>query len=197
MMKRLYYNLQYGCAFFLVSVFCFGFASCNQYKSAADMEILPLHPYQASNTDYNADISKSHTFIVKFYFIRGATDATDKLSEKVDSFLRKELKKDSINFNDYGSYIVRIFRESSKINQDYRENVDGIFSDMLGSHEDDLLFEYEWERKEFTGRKFYKNGKMIKKTSNEKVKLSFISPGKCPQQISLNEHGFQTYQPFN
>ena len=68
-----------------------------------------------------------------------------------------------MDFSEYGSYMIRFYKESNEINQDFRENIDGIISNSLSDHDEDLLFEYGWEHKEFSGCKFYEQGK-VKKT---------------------------------
>ncbi len=141
---------------------------CNQDTSK--IKFYPLHPYSASPTDYDPTQKKSRTFITKYYFIEGAAKASDELSNKVDLFLSNTILNDSINFREYGGYTVLVFKESNFINKDYRNRGT---DDSPDSHmDDDLLFEYQWNDRQFSKCEFYKNG-TITKTIRKKPALIF------------------------
>lgn len=144
-------------------MFCHG-------QDTSKIQIYPLYPYSASPTDYDSTTERARNFIVKYYFIRGATKATDDLSQKVDSFLMVPVLKDSSNFNSYGSYLVYVFKESDKTNENYRNRGT---DDTPDSHiDDDLMYIYEWRARKFYGCDFYKNGQVIK-TIDKKLQLIF------------------------
>jgi len=156
-------------AYFILLMLSNIMTSCNQ-QDTSKMKIYPLHPYSASPTEYDSTAEKSRTFIVKYFFVQGAVKATEELSFEVDEFLTKSILNDSINFKDYGSYIVYVFKESSTTNQNYRNRGT---DDTPGSHiDDDLLYQYTWEGRKFSKCEFYKNGNVTKTINNKAVLLS-------------------------
>lgn len=165
--------------FLLYSVFAV-VMSCCQNTEISKIKIMPLHPYSASPTDYDKKTTPKKSFIAKFYFIEGACEATDELSYRIDSFIIESLRKDNKDFNRYGGYYIYFYRQSKDIDKDFRQQIDGIFSNSLDAYTKDLLFEYEWSYKKFSGCYYYKNGKIIKTVLGKKGNLfkQTFSPSK-------------------
>ncbi len=136
-------------------------------RNKGQIEIKPLHPYSSPN--YEDSIDKAKYSVIKFYFIKGACVATDDLSGLVDSFLIKSVSNDSIDFLSYGYCSIYFYRESNRINENYRERPDGMISyDILSRDDDELLFIYEWRHGSFKECSFHRNGKKIRtETSKE------------------------------
>lgn len=155
----------------LLPIILFYLISCCQNKQMTEIKIMPLHPYSASPTDYEKTTPAEESFVAKFYFIQGACEATDQLSNGVDSFLSESLRKDEKDFDRYGGYYIYFYRQTKDINKNFRQQIDGIFSNSLDAYTKDLLFEYEWSYKKFSGCYFYKNGKIIKTVRNKKGDL--------------------------
>lgn len=133
------------------------FASCVGNKTNEDINILPLHPYSASPTTYS-NTSKSNSYVVKLFFLKGATIANDELKDTLVKFITQFLITDN-DFKDYGSYNISFFRRSNEINENYR-----YFGgdNTLDSHDEDLLFEFHWKDKQFERCEYYRDGKVIK-----------------------------------
>ena len=137
-------------------------ASCCQNNELSQIKILPLHPYSASPSDYDKNTNLKHEYIAKYYFVHGAYKATDELSSTVDTFIISSLKKDDRDFNKYGGYYFYLYKETDELNINFRQQADGIFTNTLDGHEDDLLFRYRWEDQQFIICDYYQNGKIIK-----------------------------------
>ena len=131
-------------------------SSCANYNHA--YEIVPLHPYRTTLPRNDTD---SNGTVTKYFFIRGAKNATEKLSAYVDSFLLKMIERDP-DFKQYDSYTIVLYRESEGINENFRQEYDGMISySLLSEHEDDLLFLYDWLHGSFQFCIYYKKGKVI------------------------------------
>ena len=130
------------------------------------IKIIPLHPYSASPTFYDKTETKEKSYVIKFYFIDGAHEATDKLSDSLDSFINSFLKTDD-DFKIYGGYHIDFFKKSYEINEIYRDTGG---HNSIESHYEDLLFEYHWDNKKFTACEYYEKGRVIKTVT----KKSFI-----------------------
>ena len=133
-----------------------------QNANIASIKIKPLHPFSSSPHDYNPSERKNKSYIIKFYFIEGATQVNDVLSKQVDSFILKHIKSDT-DFVHFGGYNLRFYRKTKIINEDFREQIDGMINYcLLDEYDKDLLFEYLWSDKDFMGCNFYKDGKIVK-----------------------------------
>lgn len=125
--------------------------------------IKPLHPYSASPYYYKKNETKGKNYIIKYFFIEGACKATDKVSEQVDSFVIKVIRTDT-DFIDFGGYYLLFYRKTKVINENFREQINGMISyNLLDEYDNDLLFEYAWSDRNFMGCKYYKDGKVVKK----------------------------------
>ncbi len=140
----------------------FAFFSCSQNDKAKDIKIKPLHPYFASPFYYKQGETQDRNYVIKYFFIEGAYEATDKLSKEVDSFIIKHIRTDT-DFISFGSYRLQFYRETEVINEGFREQIDGMISyNLLDQYDKDLLFEYSWADNEFIGCSYYKDGEIIK-----------------------------------
>lgn len=138
-------------------------ASC-QSSEKNQIIIKPLSPYTASPANFNTNERKNTSFIVKYYFIEGASKATDKLSQQVNSFIIKRIQHDS-DFANYGGYHLLFYKKTKVLNENFKEVIDGMISNnSLDSHQNELLFEYTWSGKDFIECNYYRNGKIIKTT---------------------------------
>ncbi len=142
---------------------------CSPQENLSKIEILPLHPYEESPLDNHH--FKNETYIAKYYFIRNAFLATDGLSFKLDSFIVTSLEMDKTDFDEYGGYYLYFYRESDNINVNFRQNLDGLFTNPLSSFQKDLLFRYEWSGKKFKGCQYYRKGKVFKTLYGKKGDL--------------------------
>ena len=139
------------------------FASC-QNHNIKNVKILPLHPYSASPTKYDSTATKANNYFIRYYFIKNADEAVDKIANIIDTFVVQLIKNDSDNFLEYGDYSIYFYRETSRLNENFKEKVDGMINyDLLDNYYDDLLFIYDWRVQKFEGCKYYKNGKIIKR----------------------------------
>ncbi len=155
-----------------ISFLLFAFASIScQNIDVSKIKILPLHPYSSSPSFYDSTSLPKNNFIDKYYFIQGAYKATDELSDIVDAFIISFVKNDSVDFNKYGGYYIFLYKETSQINKSFREKIDGVFTNTLDDHKDDLLFRYKWENQKFISCEYYQNGKVIKILYSKKAAL--------------------------
>jgi len=112
------------------------------------------------------------------------------MSKKTDLFITESLKSDSADFIEYSEYYIDIYRESKNINDNYRQQIDGIFSNLLSEHDEDLLFRYEWSGKKFKRCQYYKNGKVFKTVYGKGdglFKQSFLPPKESSRKIEIKE----------
>jgi len=131
-------------------------------QDTSRIKINPLHPYSSSPYYSNPNEKKGKSFVFKYFFIEGATKVTDALSKQVDSFVIKTIKGDS-DFNDFGGYHIVFYRKSKNINENFREQIDGMLSfNLLEEYQEDLLYEYIWADKNFLECDYYKGGKIVK-----------------------------------
>lgn len=154
------------------------------------IKISLLHPYSSSPTDYDKNTMPQKSFVVKFYFIQGACNATDELSNTVDTFIIASLKIDNKDFNKYGGYYIYFYKKTDKINENFREEVNGFLSNTLDEYTDDLLFRYEWSDKKFKGCYFYRKGKIIKTVWSKKgdlFKQTFFPPKGYTNKVEVKE----------
>lgn len=151
---------------------------------------MPLHPYTESPCRYDSVRPKSKCYIIKYYYAKGICKATDEMSKKTDLFITESLKSDSADFIEYSEYYIDIYRESKNINDNYRQQIDGIFSNLLSEHDEDLLFRYEWSGKKFKRCQYYKNGKVFKTVYGKGdglFKQSFLPPKESSRKIEIKE----------
>lgn len=134
-----------------------------QSGAMTNIKVKPLHPYSVSPFYYNQNEPKQQSYICKFFYIEEVSKASDNLSNRVDTFVSRFIKSDS-DYYDFGSYKLYFYRETSKINENFREQIDGMITyNLLSAYKSDILFEYTWSGGEFIGCNFYKNGKVVKK----------------------------------
>lgn len=175
---------------FLTSFVFTSVMSCCQSEIMSKIKIIPLHPYSSSPTNYDKNTTAEKSFVVKFYFIEGACKATDELSNMVDAFIIESIKKDEKDFNKYGGYYIYFYRGSKNINEHFREQVDGIFSNTLDEYNYDLLFRYEWNGRSFKGCSYYRNGKIFKTIwgKNENLfRQTFFPPKGYNNKVQVEE----------
>lgn len=84
--------------------------SCQNSGKNQIIIIKPLSPYTASPTYFNTSERKNTSFILKYYFIDGASEATDKLSQQVNSLIIKLVQHDS-DFANYGGYHLLFYKK--------------------------------------------------------------------------------------
>jgi len=146
--------------FFVAIIQIFGFINCAQ-NIQSDFKIKPLHPYSASPFDYDSTVEKKRNFIEKYFFISNIK-SNQGLMDSVDSFVAQLYDKSKIEIEEYGRFSINFYRETEVINENFRQEIDGMISyNLLENYKDDLLFTYVWIDGEFFGCNLLKNGKVI------------------------------------
>lgn len=119
--------------------------------------IKPLHPYRSTPTDYNADEDRSRSFVVKYFFVENVS-IHNTLLQDVEQYVEKYGSTDS-DFARFGNYQIWLYRKTSEINENFKENFDGTISyKSLSDYDRDLLFKFIWIDQKFSGCEIYSDG---------------------------------------
>jgi hypothetical protein len=122
--------------------------------------IQPLHPYRSTPADYRVNEIVENSFVNKFFFIDNSANQTLTF-EKVKIFVQNFVHHDS-DYKKFGDYHLYFYRQTSTINENYRENIDGMISNVsLDDFDENLIFKFTWIDLKFSGCEFFYKGKII------------------------------------
>lgn len=157
-------NRTFFISFFSLIIYILG---CSN-KSTSKIEILPLHPYFASLPKNSTTNINGKSYGVKFYFIKNTSKLNDDQSAEIDSFVQSQSKVLDSIIKEYDRFEIEFFQETDVLNEKFRDNIDGIYGDILDYHIKDWLCVYSWERGVFSECRYYNNGQVYE-TDRQKV----------------------------
>lgn len=119
--------------------------------------VKPLYPYRSTPADYNTNEDRSRSFVVKYFFVENFS-SRDTILQDVKQYVEKYGSRDS-DLVRFGNYQIWLYRKTSEINENFKENFDGrITYKSLSDFDRDLLFKFIWIDQKFSGCEIYNNG---------------------------------------
>ena len=146
--------------YLLMWVVICGFTKCSEKKEQIQA-IKPLHPYRGTPADYNVNEDKSRSFVIKYFFVENFS-SENTAAQGIEQLVQKYCINDS-DFVRFGNYQIWLYRKTSEINENFREDLNGMVSyKSLSDYDQDIIFKFIWTDQQFSGCEIYDIGKRIR-----------------------------------